>query len=202
MTNCKRQIVHTGLWLAVVVSPLGCAATRTEPAAVDYNTLDDAAFLHDHLVNQALVTVDEAYKVGLILADGEDTTGGFAERETKLAERSIIRPAWNLAPDQYVDMGTVAYMVCQICEVTGGVNRVLLGSWGLGDRRYALRELKFRKIIQGGSDYSLVSGGELLGILHRADTYMEQAGVQDAAPVPVPDAEDPSTFKQPAAPTQ
>jgi hypothetical protein len=78
----------------------------------------------------------------------------------------------------------------------------MLGSWGLGDRRYALRELKFRRIIESGADYTPISGGELVGILHRADSYMALSGVHDAEPVAVPDANDPSTFKTPAAPSQ
>ena len=194
--------VTTTMVVAALLAPTGCVTARTEPPAIDYNTLDDLDFMHDYIAKQPLVTVDEACKAILILADGEDKAQNFDERRAKLAERGILRESWGLAGDDYIDKGTLAYMVAQVCQMTGGVNRMILGSWGLGDRRYALRELRFRKVITSGVDYAFLTGGELMGILHRADEYMQNAGVYDAGDTALPDVDDPNTFAAPPAAPQ
>ena len=155
--------------------------------------------MHEHLADQPLVTVSDAYRAVLILADGTEANRSFAERQARLTERGIIRSAWNLEADDYIDRGSVAFMIAKVAGVTGGINRVMLGSWGLGDRRYALRELQYRGLIAGGTDYAYLSGGEMLGILHRADAHLAETGSHDTPPLALPLARDPSTFASPPA---
>ena len=179
------RILRPALWrgwglmlLLVVVASTGCHEPRQvdspaavgEPAAapgaltgeVDFNQLDDDTFLAS-LADQALVTVDQCYRAMVILADGEDAFGSFDERRASLEGRGIARAAWGLKPGGDIDKGSVAFMVCRILQVKGGLNRILFGSWGLGDRRFAYRELVYRNLIRvPGVDYQPITGGELV----------------------------------------
>jgi hypothetical protein len=165
--------------LAVAAALLaGCVVTPPAPP-VDPATLPDTEFLN-YLADRPLVSVDEACRAVLILTDGTDESGSFQQRFDKLQARGIVRPAWKLRPDQAVDKGTVAYMVMRGCRIPGGVNAHLFGSWGLGDRRYAVRELMFENLLpeDAGSDYQLISGGEFIGLLHKADQYLQERATE------------------------
>jgi len=169
----------------------GCAASKTPRQGLDYNQLEDATFLA-YLADEPQVSVEEAYRAMLILADGQDSGKGFEERRRILEERGFARSAWRLRPEQVIDRGSLSYMVCQILRYRGGIDRIILGSWGLGDRRYAHRELVHRKLLDSGSlDYQPVTGGLLVGLLARADEEMvarrlyESKGI-DLGPEPPP----------------
>ena len=148
-------------------------------------TLDVDTFWHDHLVQQAMVTVGEAYRAVLILADGEDQYTDFAAREQALRERGMIRDAWGLQREACIDRGSVAYMVCRTLEIRGGVNMFLFGRHGLGDRRYANRELVYREMVPEGAAYRYVTGGELMDLLIEADRYMARHGMYDEEPLDI-----------------
>ena len=150
---------------------------------MDFNQLDDDTFLAS-LADQALVTVDQCYRAMVILADGEDAFGSFDERRASLEGRGIARAAWGLKPGGNIDKGSAAFMVCRILQVKGGLNRILFGSWGLGDRRFAYSELVYRNLIRvPGVDYQPITGGELVALLGVADEYMSDTGVYEQEPV-------------------
>jgi hypothetical protein len=202
----SARILSPVLWrgwglmlLLVVLVPTGCQQPRQvdaqqaagEPAAApnepsgdeDFDQLDDDTFLAS-LADQALVTVDQSYRAMLILADGEDPFGSFEARRASLEGRDIARAAWGLKPNCNIDKGSVAFMVCRILQIKGGLNRILFGSWGLGDRRYAYRELVYRNLIRvPGVDYQPITGGELVALLGVADEYMSDTGVYEQEPV-------------------
>lgn len=157
----------------------GCANPRHTPPAVDPATLSDDAFTH-YLAGAPVVTVDEAYRAMLILADGEDKSKTFAEREQELVSRGIASAAWKLQPDNVIDQGAVAAMVCRVLHLKGGINLIIFGSFGLGDRRYANRELIFREMLPSAPDYMPVRGGTLLALTTKADAYMTEHGLFQA----------------------
>jgi hypothetical protein len=130
-----------------------------------------------YLAEAELVTVEEAYRAMLILADGEDSSTSFEQRRELLESRGILRPEWNLQPQNVIDVGSVAYMVCRVCQIRGGVNCRLFGSWGLGDRRYALRELLYREMIDRTVDYQYMTGAAMITVLAKADELMEKKGL-------------------------
>jgi hypothetical protein len=126
----------------------------------------------------------------LILADGQDGSKNFDERKEKLESRGIARAAWNLQPDNVVDAGSVSFMVCQICKIRGGINANLFGSWGLGDRRYALRELVYREMITEGVDYEYMTGAALYGVMRDADELMAKRKLYETKGVDLSDEGD------------
>ena len=150
----------------------GCTPVLRTEQADEAERLDVDAFWHDHLVKQPMVTTAEAYRAVLILADGEEQHSDFASREAALLERGVIRSEWKLPREACVDRGTVAYMLVRVLELRGGVNFMVFGELGLGERRYATRELVFREIMPAGASNQYLTGGEFLDLLIEADRYM------------------------------
>lgn len=161
--------------LAVVLA-CGCAHPRKTPVAVDAATLDDMGF-QAYLADAPVVTVDEACRAILILADGHDKTRSWEARQALLVQRGLIRQTWALQPENIADRGTIAYMICRICRIKGGVNHLLLGTVGLGDRRYAYRELVYRGMMDSGTEWGFLTGGQMVALLSKADQYMETQGL-------------------------
>ncbi len=193
ITNIKLRVngpdrLPHGL-LLILIGFWGCAGPRTVEPSVDSTTLSDEGF-QAYLAHVPLVTVDEAYRAMLILADGEDKLDGFEARKADLESRDIARAAWDLHPENVVDAGSVAYMVCRICRLPGGVNMNLFGSWGLGDRRYALRELIYRKMIQDSVDYQYMTGSALFALMSKADALMEKKGLYESTGIDLSDEKD------------
>jgi len=167
----------------------GCAGPRMSTPPADPNELSDAAF-QGYLTEIDLVTTDEAFRAMLILADGVDPSDGFEQRKAALESRGIARTAWGLHPNNVVDAGSVAYMVCRICQIPGAVSMNLLGSVGLGDRRYALRELIYRKMIADTVDYQYMTGAALYALMRKADALMEKKGLYESTGVDLSDETD------------
>jgi hypothetical protein len=190
-SNPRGAMRRAACFLAplMVASISACAGPRKTEPAVDAKKLTDDAF-QVYLVGVDLVTVDEAYRTMLILADGEDTCKTFEERRQKLEERGIARPAWNLKETNVIDAGSVAFMVCRICKISGGLNSALFGSWGLGDRRYALRELIYRGLLEDTVAYQYMTGASLFALIRKADEIMEKKGLYDSQKIDLSDETD------------
>jgi len=155
----------------------GCAATKV-PLDPAVDKMSDMAFLA-RLPNRPLVAVDEAARAVLIVADGECDAQTADARQEAVIARGIVRPAWKLAPDDALDRGTLAYMIARVCVIDGGINCRTFGEAGIGDRRYALREMVYQKLMTDGPVYGLVTGGEMTAVLTKADAYMEKRGLYE-----------------------
>ncbi|MBX3394387.1 MAG: hypothetical protein KF841_03365 [Phycisphaerae bacterium] len=172
-----------------VASLWGCAGPRPSQPEIDGASLPDAIF-PAYLAEVELVTVDEAYRAMLILADGEDTSENFEQRRQKLESRGIAKAEWGLQPENVIDAGSAAYMVCRICNIDGGVNMRLFGRAGLGDRRYALRELVYREMLDDAVDYQYMTGGAFFALFRNADVLMEEKGLYEKSGVDLSDETD------------
>jgi len=169
--------------LALVALALGCGGgcatpKRTFQPAQDPNTLNEIEFVH-YLAALPTVSMDEAYQAMLLLADGENSATDFDQRRSILVSRGVVRESWGLGLDDVLDKGTLAYMIVKTCKLSGGVNDALLGSWGLGDRRYALRTAIWHEMMPYGVPYHAVTGGELLAAITTAAEYLEPEGPAD-----------------------
>ena len=181
MWTLRQSSPFVGLALLAAMTT-GCAVTRPEQADRG-EQVPIEEFLHEHLHAQPMVTVAEAYRAMVLLADGDDTYDSFAAREQALTERGIARPAWKLTREACIDRGAVAYMVCKILRIRSGVNFTLLGSLGVGDRRYAVRELAYLDLLDSMPPYRYMSGAELVDLLGKADAYMAKEGLYEEEPV-------------------
>ncbi len=202
--GCHRGRVAAILAVSCAVLPLaiGCGGPRMTTPSVDPATLSDVAF-QAYLAELDVVTVDEACRAMLILADGEDTSRTFEERKRKLESRGILRAEWGLQPEHVIDAGSLSYMVCQICRIRGGVNLNVFGRLGLGDRRYALRELMYHGLLDDRVDYQYMTGAAVVSVLAKADALMEKRGLYETQIIQLDDATDRDQFGNlivPAAP--
>jgi hypothetical protein len=172
----------------MAVLPAGCSQISRPEQAQAGEQVNPDLFLHQHLQSRAVVTVSEAYRAMVLLAEGEDRFDSFAAREEYLLAKKIVRPEWKLRRDTAIDRGSIAYMVLQILDIRGGVNMNVYGRLlGVADRRYAVRELAYKGIMVDRPPYRLITGPELVDVLALADTYMAENGRYDEPPASVVD---------------
>jgi hypothetical protein len=155
----------------------GCSQIHRPEQAQQGEQVNTDAFLHQHLQREPMVTVAEAYRAMILLADGDDSFPSFAAREESLLQRKIVRPEWKLDREMVIDRGSVAYMVLQILKIRGGVNFNVMGRLGIADRRYAVRELTYMEMMGSTPPYRYISGAELVDLVGKADTYMAEHGL-------------------------
>ena len=153
------------------MSPRG--ATTPPPVPIEGN-----GALAEYIADQPYVTVEPAYRATYILRNGEVFEGDFAALTESLKADEIVHAGWEYAPDALLDRGSVGYMICRAASVRSGLNWRLTS---LG--RYAWRELNYLRIASPLSEYGYVPGGQFIGILARAEEYMQQHSPDVAKPI-------------------
>ena len=99
----------------------------------------------------------------------------FEELRAELAAEGILPADWAYKPESPVTRGMAAYGVCGAFAtvkdgehgIPGGLTMIVFGN----SERYALRECLHLGILMPGAQGRYVKGGELLGILARAQAY-------------------------------
>lgn len=168
--------------LGMCVVATSCSQTRSYEPPVDPNTLDETQYVH-YLARVPLVTFEEGCRAMVILMEGQDRYASHEEREAFLVSAGAVRESWKLTPEQTLDTGTLAYMLAAACDVPPTAGTALLGSWGLGDRRYALRQVVDEGLLTYAPDYKPVAGGDLVMALAHAEDYMTNTGQTEPEPV-------------------
>ena len=159
--------------ISVAVALLGALAGCQEVRAPSETPPPRAgsAELVMYITNQPFVTAEAGYRAIYTLAKGQAFDGEFDALTDQLRADGLIGKDWNHAADRCLDRATVAFMVCRACKIQSGANWMLTG---LG--RYAWRELQYKGIAEGGNEMALMSGGEFVGLMSRAEQYLEHAG--------------------------
>lgn len=163
---------------AILLTATGCSMQRQYTPQVDTAALDGTTFLH-YLGTVPVVSYEEGCRAILLAADGEERFTSHEQRQMELSRRGVVREAWQLGPDHVLDKGTLAFMAMKTCRLPASVNTMLLGSWGLGDRRYALKEAVAAELMTYDATYRAVRGGELVATLGRIDEYMARQGLYE-----------------------
>jgi len=122
-------------------------------------------------------TVDDAYRVFLTMAsnhgrvklNGEVEELSFEEVTAHLEALCIIDSEWSYSPETCLRRDVLAYMCCSYLGYRPGV---LTGAFGM-TRRYAHREMLYRKIIPPGTPGTMVSGSELLSVATRVSRRVD-----------------------------
>lgn len=180
LTHTRRCAAAAAVVLGLLA--VGCSPMLRPEQADRGEQVTSDDFLHDHLQRQSVVTAAEAYRAMLMLAEGQDTPRSFAGREEELLSKGILREDWRLSRETALDRGTIAWMTCRIIGMKGGVNMRTMGELGVGDRRYAVRELVYYQLLDPGPPYRYMSGAELVDLMHKADGYMLQEGRYEQPP--------------------
>ncbi len=142
----------------------------------DCQNVEDELDFIDCMVHKPKCTVADAVRAICMLESGGDIGQNYQQRYEYLKQRGIIRDNWHLKPEQWIDRGTLAYMLLKTAKIKGGINIFLFASWGLGDRRYAYREMLYHELMEEGVSYNYVSGPELITAVGNVDRYMQSTG--------------------------
>jgi len=175
------------IWVLILVvfAMAGCAGKQvawrvtttrdaaTTQAAEDCQTVDDMDFL-DCMVKKTKCTVADGVRAVCILVNDGDVGKSYEERYQFLVDRGMVRENWKLEPEGWIDRGTLSYMLLKAAGMKGGVNMRLFGSWGLGDRRYAYREMLYYELMPEGVDYCYVSGPEMVTSIGNVNRFMQE----------------------------
>jgi hypothetical protein len=122
---------------------------------------------------------DAVRAVGLMM-NGSDAGKNYDERYQFLLKNGIVRESWHLKPDQWIDRGTLAYMLLKAGKINSGLNCAISNSLGFGERRYAYREMLYHNLMEEGCDYQYVSGPELVTTTGKVDRYIQEGGAYSA----------------------
>ncbi|MFQ5806106.1 MAG: hypothetical protein ACE5I3_06625 [Phycisphaerae bacterium] len=149
----------------------GCRAAAPRTATQPAVPTDTNAELVEYISDLPYVTAESAYRAVYILANGEIFQGDYDTLEAEMLDARLIGTTWNYEADQFVDRAAVGHLVARACDIRTGLNWQLTG---LG--RYAYRELIYRRIAHPAGELGLISGGEFLGLLARAEEYLHEVG--------------------------
>jgi hypothetical protein len=158
------------------VATCGCSQTRQYQPPLDPSTLSDIQFVH-YLETVPVVTFEEGCRAMLIATEGEDRWNTHEDRYAELKGRGMVRDAWGLQGDDIFDLGTASYMAAEALELKPSASSILLGSWGLGDRRYAVRKAVDAQLITYGPFYKPMTGGATVWAMGRINDHVTGQGV-------------------------
>jgi hypothetical protein len=154
--------------------------TTTQAGKSLNGELVDEMDFFDTMLQKDRCTIGEAVRAICLLVNGSDPGQTFDERYEFLLQRGIVRQAWNLKSSEWIDRGTLAYMLIKAGGIKGGVNFRLFGSRGFGDRRYAYREMIYYNLMESGCDYQYITGPELITATGNVDRFIQDRGTSSA----------------------
>ncbi len=158
--------------LSIVLLLQGCSLPqRTFQPEPDPATLSDHVFLH-YLATQPVITVDEGIRAVLLLDENPERWPTYERRYEELRDRNAIKSTWRLTPGRILDKGTLAHMLCTVCDLPQSLGEWLAAKTGLGDRRAALGTCVYEGILTGGLPHAPVTGGELLSAIVNSETHI------------------------------
>lgn len=151
--------IRTAAWAGVVLALLACSLAASA----------DNQYVRD-LADKRYVTFEDGCRAITMLRTGEIPAGTFADIFEELEAAGIVKDKWVGDTAKILDKGRIAYMVCKTLGIKGGLTMHIFGV----SERYALRALVDKRIMVKGAHAKYVSGGELLGIIFRAEKYKEK----------------------------
>jgi hypothetical protein len=134
------------------------------------------------VARRGTATVGDAYRLFLSMASSHGRVTlpsdvdelSFEQVAIELRRLCIIDSTWCYEPQTCLRRDVLAYMTC--CYL--GCKPGLLTSYFGMTRRYAHREMLYRKMIAPGAPATLVSGSELLSVATRVSRRLETRDVQ------------------------
>ena len=119
-------------------------------------------------------SMEDAVKAIYMLKVGESDVGEmtFAEICDIMKQKKLMKASYGKDPNKLVNRGQVAYMLCKVLGIRGGLTMRVFGV----SERYGFRECLYLGLMPVGSQWDKVSGSELMGILAQAAEYQEKHG--------------------------
>jgi hypothetical protein len=171
--RASRAAFRTFLLAGMLAVPLlaGCRAALPHTTTQAAVPTDTNAELVEYISDLPYVTAESAYRAVYILSSGEIFDGDYDALVAEMQARRLVGQAWGYRPADFIDRVAVGHLVARACDIHTGLNWQLTG---LG--RYGYRELIYRRIAHPSGEYGLISGGEFLGVLARAEEYLHEVG--------------------------
>jgi len=167
------------LWAAGSLWAAAAPAPAPPPAAPAPST--DARFFGELAYKDVATAADTARALTILVSEGAENGADFAAAKAYLRARGILPDGWldKAAADAPTDKGRLASLVCRALGIKGGLAMRLLGPLP----RLALRECSYLELMAIGCDYTYVTGGELVGVIDRADRLRARdPGAAEAKP--------------------
>jgi len=149
------------------------AAPAPAPAAAEVST--DAQFFAELGYKDVALASDVARALVIFTSEGAESGADFEAARAYLHTKGVLPDGWldKARPEDPIDKGHLATLVCRTLGIKGGLMMRLLGPVP----RYALAECVYLELMARGADYCHVAGGELVGVIDRADRFrLAQAG--------------------------
>lgn len=158
--------------LALVGCRQPSAAITTQPVIPQSSNAE----LVEYISDQPYVSAEAAGRTVFVLATGNVFDGDYGTLQTAMRSNGLLPRGWRHGPGDYLTRDEASFLIAKAIHLRSGLNWRLTG---LG--RYAHRELIYRGIAHPGSGLKLLSGGEFLGMLERANEYLDTHGRADHA---------------------
>lgn len=173
--------------LAILLLLGGCARSRVETslaAPVAQGDVNAELDFWDALGERLLISNDEAFHGLLLFADGADPRASYAERLKAARERGWVAADFDEDGNMAMQRGAVARAICVQCGIEGGVMMRVAGPVP----RYATRELQYLGMMGNGSEQQAISGREFMGMISKAQDYLNsrtaRVAAEGADPIP------------------
>ncbi len=164
-----RPALLVGTLSALMLS--GCRAAQPHATTQPAVPTDTNAELVEYISDVPYLAAEPAYRAVYILAKGEIFEGDYEALAAAMKTDGLIGRGWKYEANAFIDRAAVGHLVARACDVRTGLNWCLTG---LG--RYAYRELIYLGIAHPGGELRLISGGEFLGLMARAEEYLYEVG--------------------------
>lgn len=163
----------------LVVAGWVAAADPAPKAAAPDAPSNDAQFFGELGYKDAATAADTARALVILISEGKEAGADFRASKAYLTRRGILPDGWldKAAPEAPTTKGRLAVLICKALGFKGGIWMRLLGPLP----RLALSECAYFEIMTPGCDYGHVTGGELVGVIDRADR-MRSTGTEDEVP--------------------
>ena len=159
--------------MGLVAAMAGCQTSiDTNPVNTEYNPEDSLAsidFWHE-VADRPICSNNEALHGLILLDEGKDISKNYKQRLLLLKAKGYLPDSFDAPPNQAVQRGTVAQILCHILKVKGGLTMRLIGP----HPRYATRELIFLEIFPPCTPNQSMSGIEYVEAISRAESYQEE----------------------------
>ncbi len=121
------------------------------------------------LIDRSIATYEDGCRAISCFVNLPAETMTFEQLVTELKGKGIIGKRWKYKAEKPLTRGTVAYMMCKILNIKGGLTMRLLGT----TRRYAYLECQQMGILPIGHSKIYLSGHDLLALVYRMEQYIK-----------------------------
>ncbi len=150
--------------------------------------------IYRELVDRGIATYEDGCRAISYFVDVPENTMTFEELVLELKKKGIIRRRWKYKAEKPLTRGIMAYMVCRVLNIKGGLTMRALdgierftslirkklkikGDFALPDfgmnKRYAYLELQNMVLVPTGYKKTFLTGHDLLALMYRIEQHIK-----------------------------